>query len=136
VVWNALHGSYGEDGQVQRLLQRLQVPFTGERYHLGGPYMTWYDFMHVVAKQLEVPGPIFKVPIWVLFLVSYPALWISYITKNKPLLTPSIVHLLNSANDDNIDTDEPAQDTLGYKNVAIEVMVADCITWMRAEKML
>ncbi len=29
VVWNALHGSYGEDGQVQRLLERMQIPFTG-----------------------------------------------------------------------------------------------------------
>ncbi|MDO8589957.1 MAG: ATP-grasp domain-containing protein [bacterium] len=29
VVWNALHGSYGEDGQVQRILDGLQVPFTG-----------------------------------------------------------------------------------------------------------
>ena len=29
VVWNALHGSYGEGGQVQRILEGLQVPFTG-----------------------------------------------------------------------------------------------------------
>lgn len=29
VVWNALHGSYGEDGQVQRVLESLQIPFTG-----------------------------------------------------------------------------------------------------------
>ena len=29
VVWNALHGSYGEDGQVQRILLGLQIPFTG-----------------------------------------------------------------------------------------------------------
>src|SRR3989344_6179576 len=28
-VWNALHGTYGEDGQVQRLLERMKVPFTG-----------------------------------------------------------------------------------------------------------
>ncbi len=29
VVWNALHGAYGEDGQVQRILENLRVPFTG-----------------------------------------------------------------------------------------------------------
>jgi D-alanine-D-alanine ligase len=29
VVWNALHGRYGEDGQVQRVLESLQIPFTG-----------------------------------------------------------------------------------------------------------
>jgi len=29
VVFNALHGSYGEDGKIQQLLEHLQVPFTG-----------------------------------------------------------------------------------------------------------
>ncbi len=31
VVFNALHGSYGEDGTVQRLLERFGVPYTGSR---------------------------------------------------------------------------------------------------------
>lgn len=29
VAWNALHGPYGEDGQVQEMLEDLKVPFTG-----------------------------------------------------------------------------------------------------------
>jgi len=29
VVFIALHGEYGEDGQVQRIIQRLKLPFTG-----------------------------------------------------------------------------------------------------------
>jgi len=29
VVWNALHGSYGEDGEVQKILESYKVPFTG-----------------------------------------------------------------------------------------------------------
>lgn len=29
VVWNALHGPYGEDGQVQEVLESLNMPFTG-----------------------------------------------------------------------------------------------------------
>ena len=29
VVWNALHGRFGEDGQVQKLLENLRKPFTG-----------------------------------------------------------------------------------------------------------
>lgn len=29
VVWNALHGSYGDDIQVQRVLEGLKIPFTG-----------------------------------------------------------------------------------------------------------
>ncbi|MCD5381183.1 MAG: D-alanine--D-alanine ligase [Candidatus Pacebacteria bacterium] len=31
VVFIALHGQYGEDGQVQKILQRLNIPFTGSR---------------------------------------------------------------------------------------------------------
>jgi len=31
VVFNAMHGEYGEDGQVQDLLQSLNVPFTGPK---------------------------------------------------------------------------------------------------------
>ena len=31
VVFNALHGSYGEDGKVQKLLDAFQIPYTGSR---------------------------------------------------------------------------------------------------------
>ena len=31
VVFIALHGEYGEDGQVQRIMERLNIPFTGSR---------------------------------------------------------------------------------------------------------
>jgi D-alanine-D-alanine ligase len=33
VVFNALHGHYGEDGQVQRVLEQLGVPYTGSAAH-------------------------------------------------------------------------------------------------------
>lgn len=29
VVWNAMHGEYGEDGRIQRVLSNLNIPFTG-----------------------------------------------------------------------------------------------------------
>ncbi|KKQ35543.1 MAG: D-alanine-D-alanine ligase [Candidatus Nomurabacteria bacterium GW2011_GWB1_37_5] len=29
VIWNGLHGKYGEDGQVQSILDRIGVPYTG-----------------------------------------------------------------------------------------------------------
>lgn len=31
VIWNALHGAYGEDGRVQQLLEMLGTPYTGSR---------------------------------------------------------------------------------------------------------
>lgn len=29
VIWNALHGTFGEDGKVQRLLEAFNIPYTG-----------------------------------------------------------------------------------------------------------
>lgn len=29
VVWNGMHGAYGEDGQVQKILDNLQIPYIG-----------------------------------------------------------------------------------------------------------
>lgn len=29
IIWNALHGTFGEDGQVQRLLEDYGIPYTG-----------------------------------------------------------------------------------------------------------
>jgi D-alanine-D-alanine ligase len=31
VIFNAMHGEYGEDGEVQRILENLSVPYTGSR---------------------------------------------------------------------------------------------------------
>lgn len=31
LVFNAMHGEYGEDGKVQQLLENLQIPFTGPK---------------------------------------------------------------------------------------------------------
>src|SRR3989338_1236657 len=33
VVWNAMHGHYGEDGQVQKQLENLKIPYTGSGMH-------------------------------------------------------------------------------------------------------
>ncbi len=53
VAWNALHGHYGEDGQAQRLLERLGVPYTG-----SGPFASSLAFhkgqTREVAKRLGV----------------------------------------------------------------------------------
>lgn len=36
VIFNALHGFYGEDGTVQRLLDRHSVPYTGSKAYASG----------------------------------------------------------------------------------------------------
>ena len=36
IVFIALHGAYGEDGRIQRLLDRYQVPYTGSKAYPSG----------------------------------------------------------------------------------------------------
>ena len=49
VVWNALHGTYGEDGAVQGLLECLRIPFTGD-----GVLACALAMDKIVAKELFV----------------------------------------------------------------------------------
>ncbi len=47
VVFNALHGKYGEDGAIQNLLEMLQVPYTG-----SGPIASAITMDKVISKRL------------------------------------------------------------------------------------
>ena len=46
IAFNAMHGEYGEDGQVQRLLERLGVPYTG-----SGPFASSVAFHKQRTKE-------------------------------------------------------------------------------------
>lgn len=46
VVFIALHGTYGEDGTVQRILERIGVPYTG-----SGPYASALAMNKVLTKD-------------------------------------------------------------------------------------
>ena len=74
VVFNALHGEYGEDGKVQMILERLGVPYTGSGVMQSAMAMnkavtkknlshTGIKFAHhiIVTKDLERPEEIFKI---------------------------------------------------------------------------
>jgi D-alanine-D-alanine ligase len=50
VVFNALHGTYGEDGTFQRLLDRYGVPYTGSKAYASGIAMH-----KVLAKEYVRP---------------------------------------------------------------------------------
>lgn len=47
VVFNALHGKYGEDGTIQSLLEMLHIPYTG-----SGPLASAITMDKVVSKRL------------------------------------------------------------------------------------
>lgn len=64
VVFLALHGAYGEDGRIQRLLDRYGVPYTG-----SGAYASSIA-MHKGYTKEHVQGLSFKIPQHVTILRS------------------------------------------------------------------
>lgn len=55
VVFLALHGAYGEDGTIQRLLERLAIPYTG-----SGPYASAIAMNKMLTKEhLKERGVLF-----------------------------------------------------------------------------
>lgn len=56
VVFNALHGAYGEDGTLQRLLDRFNVPYTGSGAYASGIAMhKGFTKEHVRGLGFEIP---------------------------------------------------------------------------------
>ena len=56
VAWNATHGTYGEDGQVQRFLESLKIPFTGSSSVASAMAMN-KDFAKEIYKQHSLLTP-------------------------------------------------------------------------------
>lgn len=50
VVWNALHGTYGEDGEVQRILDRMGIPYTGSNAYASALSMNKLATKQVLEK--------------------------------------------------------------------------------------
>src|SRR3989344_3527533 len=60
IVWNALHGSYGEDGQVQRVLEGLQIPFTGSSAVASALAMN-QDMAKRLYQKHNLPTPAYEI---------------------------------------------------------------------------
>lgn len=59
VVWNALHGYYGEDGKIQKELEHFGIPYTG-----SGVLPSAIAMNKVLAKEHVVPLGV-KTPRWI-----------------------------------------------------------------------
>ncbi len=63
MVWNALHGTFGEDGQVQRLLEDYGIPYTG-----SGTFTSGLAFHKERAKEqaqslgINIPPHLLVIP--------------------------------------------------------------------------
>ncbi len=51
VVFNALHGEYGEDGQVQKILESFHMPYTGSRRLASAVSINKPHAKHIVSER-------------------------------------------------------------------------------------
>lgn len=107
----------------------------GEAYLLSGPNASWLEFVEKIGKSIGVRTPHKPTPLWQLYLISYPSLWISYLTKKKPMITPQLVKLLVTGLSPASEFYK-AKRELGYQSASLDDMITDCIEWMRSEEML
>jgi hypothetical protein len=61
------------------------------------------------------------------------SLWLSYLTRREPDLTPEKATLLSS---ELLCSSEKAERELGYRGVPLQTMLEDCHRWLLAEGLL
>jgi len=59
-VFIALHGEFGEDGDVQAILENMSIPYTG-----SGPKASWLSFNKAASKKIfekkNIPSPPYEI---------------------------------------------------------------------------
>lgn len=105
----------------------------GECYILGGPQATYREFVQIAAGLLGRDAPGKPTPAFILKTIGRLSLWVSYITRREPDLTPEGATIICA--DQSIDTEKAARE-LDYVSPSLEQMVDDAIGWMRAEGLL
>jgi dihydroflavonol-4-reductase len=102
----------------------------GGQYLLGGENKSMLDLVREVAALLGKPAPTREIPAAVLRAVAGIGDFISNFTGKPPPITPEMAAAFGRK----IATSSAkAQRELGYRVVALSVMVKDCYDWLVAE---
>lgn len=106
----------------------------GRHYLLGGPDVSLLEILQEVARILNRPGPIIKLPRFVFRAYGWAEFLIStYVVKRDPMLTPHTIEMLC----DIIYSDSSlAIRELDYQPSTLREMLEDCHQWMVSSKML
>jgi hypothetical protein len=71
-----------------------------------------------------------------LYALAYPCEWMSYVTRQRPVLTPQLIDLLGPVALTSAEELRKSRDELGYESAPIDAMLADCHEWMISEGLL
>ncbi len=123
VIFNALHGQFGEDGYIQSLLERYEIPYTH-----SGPIASAIAMDKEISKKIFIKNKI-KTPKF--FVYNYDETITNIIEKiNKKLKFPVVVKPLNEGSSVNVYIAEKKNlvkilnKLKNYKKVLIEQFIA------------
>lgn len=117
-------------------VRAFEVGQRGESYLLGGPYVSWLEVFQKIARLIGAKPPKHKTPLWVLYAVAYPAEWVSYLTRKKPLITPQLIQLLKLGGLTPSTEAHKSREILSYQSASLDTMLRDCYEWLVAEGLL
>lgn len=105
----------------------------GENYLLGGPEASFSEVARIIGELTGRPVPTRPLPALLLRNAARVAVAIAAVTGKEPTTTPEGVAVaLAHARI----VSSKAQAELGYRHVALRVMLEDCLTWLRSEDLI
>ncbi|PAU92732.1 oxidoreductase [Aliifodinibius salipaludis] len=105
----------------------------GERYILGGRKCTFAEFVSIITEVSNISAEPKIIPASILKIVAYFQAGISYLTENKPDLTPELAKLMTR---NVVYSSDKAKKELGYSIPPVKKSVKDCYEWLVKEELL
>lgn len=105
----------------------------GKNYLLGGADATFVEVFRTIGELTGRKVPSKPLPAFLTKSVGALQAMAAVFTGREPEVTPAIATMVTS--NPRIDSDAAVRD-LGYENVPLRLMLADCVEWMRSEGML
>jgi nucleoside-diphosphate-sugar epimerase len=103
----------------------------GGQYILGGENRSMLDLVREIAVLVGRPPPAREIPAGVARVAARLGDFVSRFTGRPPSITPEMASAFGRRIST---TSAKAQRELGYRIVALNVMVKDCYEWLLAER--
>jgi nucleoside-diphosphate-sugar epimerase len=103
---------------------------SGERYILGGENIAYIDLIKMVARISGKKTKLIRIPVFVMFLISWISVLLANLTGRKPLITPGFVKKFLP---DWKVSSEKAKKELSYNPVSIEEGIRFTVKWLIKE---
>ncbi len=110
-------------------ISALEKGISGEKYILGGENVSYTDFFRILAEISERRYILFRVPLYLMLIISFFMLVFAEVFGIKPLLTPGWVRKYNY---NWVMSSDKAREKLGYEITPLRTGIAKTIDFLRS----